>query len=237
MPAGPVSRSWRRYLRFSVRGLIALVLVIGLGLGWIVRSARIQREAVASITRAGGSLEYEWQWDNRRNAPQEVPRTPRWLADLTGVELFDYVVTARVKQADADAQIAHVGRLSALVELHLSGTNASDSGISHLAGLTDLKILRLNQTRITDVGLAHLSRLRNLEWLDLGGTRVSDAGLVHLAALSNLKWLDLSGTRVAGAGLVHLSALSNLTRLNLDDTQVTDAGLVHLKMLANHPKP
>ena len=116
---------WRRYLRFSVRGLIVLVLVIGLGLGWIVRSVRIQREAVASITRAGGSLEYEWQWNNRRNAPQEVPRTPRWLAEFTGVEFFDYVVTARVKQADAEAEIS-TSDDSALVELHLSGTNASD---------------------------------------------------------------------------------------------------------------
>jgi hypothetical protein len=44
MPADPktISRPWRRYLRFSVRGLIVLVLLIGAGLGWTVRSARIQ---------------------------------------------------------------------------------------------------------------------------------------------------------------------------------------------------
>jgi hypothetical protein len=40
MPAGPVSRPWRRFLRFSVRALIVLVLVVGAGLGWVVRSAR-----------------------------------------------------------------------------------------------------------------------------------------------------------------------------------------------------
>ena len=44
----PVARPWRRFLRFSVRGLIVLVLVIGGWFGWVVRSARIQREAVAS---------------------------------------------------------------------------------------------------------------------------------------------------------------------------------------------
>ena len=32
-------RSWRRYLRFSVRGLIVLVLVVGAGMGWLVRGA------------------------------------------------------------------------------------------------------------------------------------------------------------------------------------------------------
>jgi hypothetical protein len=58
-----VARSWRRYLRFSVRGLIVLVLVVGAGLGWTVRSARIQRDAVAAIERAGGSVGYHFQWD------------------------------------------------------------------------------------------------------------------------------------------------------------------------------
>ena len=45
----PVSHPWRRFLRFSVRGLIVVVLVIGAGLGWIVRQAHIQRDAVAAI--------------------------------------------------------------------------------------------------------------------------------------------------------------------------------------------
>ena len=51
MSAVPVARPWRRFLRLSVRGLIVLVLVIGAGLGWLVRSAHIQRDAVAAITR------------------------------------------------------------------------------------------------------------------------------------------------------------------------------------------
>ena len=33
MPSGPVSRPWRRFLRFSVRGLMTVVLVIGTGMG------------------------------------------------------------------------------------------------------------------------------------------------------------------------------------------------------------
>jgi hypothetical protein len=56
MPAGPVSRPWRRYLRFSVRGLIVVVLLMGAWLGSIVRSARIQREAVAAIRKVGGRV-------------------------------------------------------------------------------------------------------------------------------------------------------------------------------------
>ena len=41
MQAEHISHSWRRYLRFSVRGLTVLVLVIGVWLAWLVRSAHI----------------------------------------------------------------------------------------------------------------------------------------------------------------------------------------------------
>ncbi len=71
MPAGPASRPWRRYLRFSVRGLIVLVLVIGVWLGWLVRSARIQRDAVAVLDRDQVSVSYDWEWNGKRK-----PRSP-----------------------------------------------------------------------------------------------------------------------------------------------------------------
>ena len=56
MSADPVSRPWRRFLRFSVRGLIVLVLVVGAWGGWIVRGARVEREAVTVIEKAGGKV-------------------------------------------------------------------------------------------------------------------------------------------------------------------------------------
>ncbi len=67
----PVRRPWRRFLRFSVRGLIVVVLVIGAWLGWLVRSARIQREAVAAIEHARGSVSYDWEWANGKSIPGE----------------------------------------------------------------------------------------------------------------------------------------------------------------------
>jgi cytoskeletal protein RodZ len=48
----------RHWLRLSVRGLVVLVLLIGAALGWMVRSARIQRDGALAITAAGGSVDY-----------------------------------------------------------------------------------------------------------------------------------------------------------------------------------
>jgi hypothetical protein len=89
--ANPASRPWRRFLRFSVRGMIVLVLVIGGWLGWVVRSARIQRDAVSAIRKDGNHVAYDWQWNNgsfvgaRRN-----PWAPRWLVDFLGIDYFGH---------------------------------------------------------------------------------------------------------------------------------------------------
>ena len=58
MPAEPVSRRWWRYAPFGMRGLIVLVLLIAIGLGWLVRRRHIQRDAVAAIREAGGQADY-----------------------------------------------------------------------------------------------------------------------------------------------------------------------------------
>jgi hypothetical protein len=92
----PVSRPWGRFLRFSVRGLIVLVLVIGGWFGWIVRSARLQREAVAAITKAGGTVTYNWEWRNGKSTPGGKPWAPKRLVDLLGVDYFGHVRMARM---------------------------------------------------------------------------------------------------------------------------------------------
>ncbi len=93
MPAGPVPASWLRYLRVSVRGLIVLVLVIGAGMGWLVRSARIQREAVAAIRNAGHHVVYNWEWSDEKGVPPAGLWMPRWFVDHIGVDYFGHVAS------------------------------------------------------------------------------------------------------------------------------------------------
>jgi hypothetical protein len=71
---GPGSRPWRKLLRFSVRGLIVFVIVIGAGLGWIVHQAHVQRDAVEAIKKAGGTIDYEWQWRDGNSIEGGEPR-------------------------------------------------------------------------------------------------------------------------------------------------------------------
>ncbi len=91
MPAEHVSRLWRRFLRFSVLGLI-VVLLIGGWLSWFVRSARIQREAVAALRKDGNFVEYNLEWRNGSFVgPPGNSRALRRLVDLLGIDYFGYV--------------------------------------------------------------------------------------------------------------------------------------------------
>ena len=102
-----VSRPWRRFLRFSVRGMIVLVLVIGGWLGWLFaalefsarRWRRSRTPAVKSAMTGNGTTV--------RTIRGGEPWAPRWLVDLIGVDYFGHVTDVRLHQP-TDSQIVMV---------------------------------------------------------------------------------------------------------------------------------
>src|SRR5689334_13704223 len=114
MPDLPCPASRRRWLRISVRGLTVLMLLVGCWLGWTVRCARSQREAVAVIERTGGWVDYDTVWKHGRW--RNGPRPPRWLIDCVGVEyLSDVTVVDLVRTGpEVDSVLSHVARLDRL---------------------------------------------------------------------------------------------------------------------------
>jgi hypothetical protein len=202
----PRKHHWSNRLRISVGAFLALVLVIGGALGWIVRSARCQRDAVAAITSAGGQVWYEWEYQNGRFYTREFHCPwPKWLVDLVGVDYAGNVIRVDLTKRGSDEVLARVGNLGRLEEL------------------------ALGDSPVTDSGLAHLSRLTKLKWLYLPGTRISDSGLAHRKGLTRLKHLSLMETAVTDAGLAHLHGLSALEGLQAGDGQFTDAGVRELR--------
>jgi Leucine-rich repeat (LRR) protein len=215
--------------------------MIGGGLGWLVRSAQIQRDAVAAIVTAGGSVKYDWEWNNGDDIRDGKPWAPRWLVDLIGVDYFGHVTSvqrftsgmhggAQVGRKADESTVAAVARLTGLQELDLSG-HADDAGMVHLKGLTQLTRLFLHGSQVSDAGLEHLAGLTKISDLGLGATQVTDAGLTNFKGLTKLDIVDLRDTQVSDPGLMHLGALASLSGLDLRRTKVTDAGLTHLKSL------
>jgi Leucine rich repeat len=226
MSARPTSR----YGRLSVRSFILLVLVIGAGLGWIVRRAHFQRDVVAAIRKAGGDVCYDWRWRDGHLIRNGKPLWPEWLVDLVGADFFGDVVLV-VLNDPTDADLIMAGNLRRLEAIFLQGRvgQVTNDGLANLASLTRLKQLQLHSTAIDDIALDHVSGLTSLRSLALDSTKISDAGLKKLKRLTQLTYLSLQSTSITDGGLAELSGLVNLESLDLIHTGVSDAGLMHLK--------
>jgi hypothetical protein len=180
MSGGPVTRPWLRLLRFSVRSMVVVVIVIGVWLGIIVHQAHVQRDAAAAIKRAGGSVFYEWEKSSANPIPKaKPPRAPRVLVDFIGVDYFGHITEATI-DGKTDEMIAQVKRLTQLEGLSFTGSCISDDGLAYLKGLNKLKVLNLGFGRVTYAGLAHLKGLKNLVMLAYNGHDVTAAERAEL---------------------------------------------------------
>ena len=111
-------RPWRRFLRFSVRGLTILVLVIGASLGWIVRKR-------SDSARCRGGDRESWRHRFLRLglrdghvSPWGKPIANAWLVDHVGIDYFDHVIAVELSESSTptDSVFSQVGRL------HTTGT-------------------------------------------------------------------------------------------------------------------
>jgi hypothetical protein len=213
MPSGPVSRPWRRFLRFSVRGLIVLVLVIGAGLGWIVRQAHVQRDAVAAIKKAAGRAYYDINPSNEVRYWNKLSVSRRLIGEYIGIDFVFHVkfVDVHVIPENNDAArqqaIGRLGDLTQLEQVNLSGKSVTDGDLARVAGMKHLKVLMLQNSGISDAGVTHLRALTSLQELYITNTDIGDDGLNHLRRLTNLKHLTYYGTGLTDLGMERLKAL------------------------------
>ena len=244
MPPRSLRQSWLRHPRFSVRGLLMLVLLIGGCLGWIVRivrSAQTQREAVATVNEAGGDVLYDWQFNDGKALYGREPWAPDWLVNCLGPDYFGHVTGvvfgSKPSLLSSSSRLVDLRTFPRLQLLIFDGPTPTDGALSQLKDVKSLQDLYISCTDLTDGQLAKLTELTSLESLEISSNkRLTDAGLASVKGMKRLSRLWLRGSRFTDAGLAHLSAMTNLSELYLDETQITDAGLVHLKGLTKLKK-
>ena len=232
VPKRRAGSGWRP--RLSVRGLMVAVLVLGGLLGLHLHRARLQREAVSAIKRAGGSVRYHWEPEGRLVGR---PVNPTWwestMARL-GPDHFGRVVWvgfngSPIGEPD-DGVMAHIARLEDLEELDFSPAShpsVSDAGLAYLRGLPRLRRLNLSRTGVRGPGLAHLRGMNQLKRLELLELPLKDEDLIHLGGITSLEVLTLSSGGITDDGLAHLSGLK-LRQLRLESPWISGAGLRHV---------
>ena len=155
------------------------------------------------------------------------------LAGLTSLTSLSIEIMGEI---GTDAALSQLASLNTLLALRLSSYEFIDVSLVHLGKLSSLKELSLSGCyAISDASLVHLGKLSSLKELSLSGCyEISDASLLHLGKLSSLEELDLDSTQVTDFGLAHLEKLTSLRKLNLCGCdQITDAGLGILGILHN----
>jgi hypothetical protein len=245
--ASPDSKPKRRFLQFSLRTLFVLMTLFAIWFGWKMNEAREQAKAVAWVQEMGGTVRYEYEFDEDGQFIEDAePPCPKWLLDIIGIDFMSDVGRVDIKGTEDLTPLASFTELRGLV---LTESLASD--LTPLTGLKELRGLMLKVTHVSDLkplaelknlkrlyfhsthacDLASLSRLKNLQELSLSQTPVTD--LTPLAGLKSLEQLCLNYTPVAD--LTPLAELENLQGLEIDDTQVGDlnvlAEMKHLRWL------
>ena len=149
----PAVGRWRRYLRFSLRGVVIVVVLIGCGLGWIVSSARRQRAMVLAIEKSGGGVQYDWQYRNGGSFALASSAWPKWLLDRLPVDYFHGVTWVLLGNGGiSDPGMLRIGDLKQLEELHIRGSQWTDAGLANLRLLPKLRRLHIQGPSLTDAG-------------------------------------------------------------------------------------
>ena len=173
----------RRFLRFSLRSLLAFTLLISLLMGLIGKErmqtrrehhiAETLKSHGCSISLAGRfDLSYQYDADNEK-------LWRRWARVLLG----DRVRTVGFydRQTHIPSDLEQLAGLLSLESLNIASRDLAD--ISALARCKSLQALRLHSPKLTD--LTPLAELTELSHLDLSETAVTD--LRPLSNLNNLK--------------------------------------------------
>ena len=197
------------HFQISLRVLLAFVTMLGIALALLgnrLVDARRQGQAVATIIRVGGTVNYDYYtgfdgWFRANNGLM----FPHWVLEVCGKDVF-----GRVSYVSLDARQIGDEALGE-IDLHESpdvrihGIRLSVSSHEMIGTLTQLRTLWLSYTGTTDRDLKRvITGLKNIEDVYLVGIPITDGGLEHLRNLPKLKYVFLKGTKTTPGGLATL---------------------------------
>ncbi len=205
MKAQRDKRPRRWWLQFSLRGLLVLMLLVALGLGWLMpqwRQVWLEDRVAEEIRLAGGTVfrESDFSWIIPAPEPPAIWRT--WLI---GANAGNPVSTAILAPDSSPEILKSLKHLRGLHALYLEGMRVRDDHIEHLLAMSELEVLDLSATDITDLGAMRLASLSNLEALSLNHTAITDRTLEAFSDTS-LESLDVDDTDITMASAEQFAA-------------------------------
>ncbi len=183
----PKEKPKRRWFQFSLRSLLILVTLSAVPLGWLgfrLRQAQVQRQAIHQITSLGGGGIYDVHFDDSVRSYMEArppgmglvsehihnPKEVSMFSNVVAVDLSSHSPGSLLDPTQQPLTLGGIEMISPI----------TDDDLTCLAGLRYLRWLRLENTLVSDEGLRHLNSLGTLDWLNLRNTNISDEGISKL---------------------------------------------------------
>lgn len=192
----PTARSGRRWLQFSLRGVLCVLALCAAPVGWYAQYIWPQQRAVNEVLQTGGSVGYDIFVSTDALACFPRQRSVQGKESHVWLDFRHHVVVADAYDTGDPhgicRRLAELPKLNALV---LSGKRFDDEALEPIGRITELWDLDLGQTSISDQGVQRLARLSKLELLALPAS-ISDASLEQLQmALPKCSMTRIQATR------------------------------------------
>ncbi len=169
--------SVRRYLRFSVRGMLVALTVGCLLFGRQVESRRRMIVAADEFTNNGTDpMSTIFLADHRCYGPENrlAMLLRFWDAQVLPHTVVDHY-------AQDEWGLAAVSQLTSIQKLNFSTIEPCDEWLRYLAPLQELRVLDLDCPMLTDRAIAHISKLNRLEQLAIcRETKMTARGILQL---------------------------------------------------------
>lgn len=188
----------RRWLSFSIRGLMFMVLLFAVLLGWLGRDIyQHSREKSISkqIEATGGKVYWNGRiWSDDPFVSQfsdpfgpSLTRYQQWMVWAYGENLYDHIHSVEFFSAE------------------------KESLLTQFVGLPELNSLTIGRGKISDVSVDAIAQLRSLERLSFYHTEITPSQLKRLSKLPSLTTIDFQGTPDYLAALAHFPRLESIT--------------------------
>ena len=114
----------------------------------------------------------------------------------------------------------HIGKLTALELLSLTGTGVDEEILPDLMRLPSLKHLLLNQTAVTRLAISQSGDFPSLQTLDLRETPLKEIDPAVWAKFPKLEYLAVANTAISFNQLASIDRLGTIERLVVSESQL-----------------
>jgi hypothetical protein len=239
-------RSRRRWLQFSIRGLLVFITLVALFLVFVVLPAERQRRACNLLETSGGFWMFSQDYKIYKSSQQDTrSQFHKWIRHYLDKIEYAFVCRTELENLQLDSlphlkylhlygvtlsstSLPEVGKLPQLEKLELEACEIHGKDLSGMGDLKRLKEIKSISTEFRCDSLSGIEKLQSLEVLDLYFPGFSRYDLTPIAKLPRLKSLGRSGLDFTSDGYKQLSNSSSLETIYVPAAQFKPENVAQL---------